>query len=267
MYILTALALVAVLWVLFAPGGAEKAEEMYLGIRGRFKFRNDTRELARQFKQWVTDTPASRRTEQINGLPASADGFARWLSTLSDKDLEAFTQRVAHFCAGLKFDLAWLNSAEVSREPELKKAVEDAVLMYSLAAWRAHTVEADVKAFLAYQAWLANPGRHKQFGLQLHRVLVQRGLLSIPADLYLATEKERQAQARAAIIAVAEANHAAFSEVLRQLHTSPETVEEAPKAPAADAKPKAAAAAPAPQAAAAKAAPAKAVGQPQTTPA
>jgi hypothetical protein len=261
MYILTALALVAVLWVLFAPGGAEKAEEMYQGIRGRFKFRNDTRELAGQFKRWVADTPTSRRTEQIGALPASVEGFSRWLGTLSDKDLEQFTQRVAHFCAGLKFDLAWLNSPEVSREPELKKAVEDTVLLYSLATWRAHTVEADVKAFLAYQAWLANPGRHKKFGQQLHRALVQRGLLVVPADLYLASDKERQEQARAAIIALSDANHAVFSEVLRQLDASGNAESDAAKAAAAPAP------APASAPPAAKVPVAKPVVQPQTTPA
>lgn len=268
MYILAALALVGVLWFAFKPGWAEKAEEMYLGIRGWFKFRKDTRELAKQFKTWVTDAPPAKRAELYSGLPASADGFAEWLSKLSEKELEQFTQRVALFCASLKFDIAWLTNSQVSREPELKKAVEDAVLLYSLATWRASSVEIEVKGFLAYQAWLAHPNRHKKFGSDLHRLLVQRGLVKVPTELYLASEDERQEQAIAAIITAADENHAAFNEALRHLQTAGLPEVDAPK-PASPEPVKAEAvppAAPAPKAAAAKSK-TEVVAAPQTTPA
>lgn len=193
-----------------------KAGQMYQGLRGRFKFRADTHELAKQFKVWVADaTP--QRDELYNTLPASADGFAIWLSGLADKDLERFTQRVARFCASLNFDLAWLNDPQVGHKPELKKAVEDAVLLYSLAAWRANNVQQDVTAFLAYQAWLGNPKRHKTFGQELHQALVQQGLVTVPAELYLAPERERLAQAMTAIRHIADENPTAFNAVLRQV--------------------------------------------------
>lgn len=194
-----------------------KAGQMYQGLRGRFKFRNDTRELAKQFKQWVSQAAPAKRVELYNNLPSSAEGFAIWLSGLSTKELEQFTQKVARFCASLNFDLAWLTDAKVSHEPELKQAVEDSVLLYSLAAWRANNVQQDVTAFLAYQEWLANPKRHKRFGQALHQALIQRGLVTIPAELYLAPESERLAQATTAIRQVADENAAAFRAVLRQL--------------------------------------------------
>jgi hypothetical protein len=143
MYILAALLLVGGLWFAIKPGWADKAGETYQGLRGRFKFRKDTRELARQFRQWVAETPASRRAELFSNLPTSADGFSQWLNALPEDKLEEFTQQVARFCATLKFDIAWLNDPQVSREPELKKAVEDAVLLYSIASWRASTVQVE----------------------------------------------------------------------------------------------------------------------------
>jgi hypothetical protein len=96
-------------------------------------------------------------------------------------------------------------------------------------------LQVEVKAFLAYQAWLAHPNRHKEFGQRLHRILVQRGLVTVPAELYLAAEDERQKQATAAIIAAAEEHHAAFNEALHQLEQAGEasaaaSVEAAPKA-------------------------------------
>ncbi len=238
MYILSALIIVAIIWFVLKPrwapkppdttewaGKASKASkqatakagQMYQGLRGRFKFRSDTHELAKQFKQWVSEAALSKRVELYGSLPASAEGFAIWLSGLSDKDLAQFTQRVARFCASLNFDIAWLTDAQVNREPELKQAVEDTVLLYSLATWRANSVQRDVTSFLAYRAWLANPKQHKAFGQQLHGVLIQRGLVTVPPELYLAPEKERLAQAATAIRQIADENPTAFYAALRQV--------------------------------------------------
>ena len=194
-----------------------KAGQMYQGLRGWFRFRNHTRDLAKQFKQWVAEAAPAKRVDLYNTLPAYAEGFAIWLGSLSDKDLEHFTQGVARFCATLNFDLAWLTDAQVSREPELKKAVEDAVLLYSLTTWRANNVQQDVKAFFAYQAWLANPNRHGAFGQQLLSNLVQRGAVTVTPELYLAPEKERLAHATEAIRKVADEDHATFHAALRQV--------------------------------------------------
>jgi hypothetical protein len=239
MYILLVLLIVAViLWLVLKPRWAPdppdttalkgkasqaskqasaKAEQMYQGVRGRLKFRNDTRDLAKQFKQWVSETAPASRTELYDTLPGSAEGFALWVSKLSDKDLKRFTQKVARFCASLNFNLAWLTDAQVSHEPELKKAVEDAVLLYGLTLWRANNVQQDVKGFLAYRAWLAKPKRHKAFGQQLYATLAQQGAVSVSPELYLAPEKERLAQAATAIRKVADENHAAFQVALRQV--------------------------------------------------
>ena len=191
-----------------------KAGEMYQGLSGRFKFHSDTRELAKQFKQWVSEASLSKRVDLFYSMPASSDGFAVWLGGLGDKDLVRFTHKIARFCASLNFDIAWLTDPQVAREPELKKTVEDTVLLYSLAVWRANNVQQEVNSFLAYRAWNTDPNRHKAFGQMLHQILIQRGLVTVPVELYLAPEKERLAHATIAIRKVAEENHAAFQAAL-----------------------------------------------------
>jgi len=207
-----------------------KAGQMYKGWRGGFKFRSDTRELGKQFQQWVTDAALPKRTAFAGTLPAQTESFAAWLSGLSSKELEQFTERIARYCATVNFDLGWLNDAQVSHEPELKQAVEDAVLLHSLGAWRASNVQRQAQVVLTYQAWLANPKRHQKFGQELHGVLIERGLVTVPSELYLAPEKERQAQAATAIRHVAAENPAAFRLALRQLVGAPEP-DPAPAAP------------------------------------
>ncbi len=221
-----------------------QAGQMYQGLRGQFKLRADSGNLSKQFKQWVVDSGLSKRDELYATLPASADGFAIWLGETNDKELEHFTRQVAQFCASLNFDIAWLTDPEIGRDPTLKKAVEDAVLLYSLAAWRSSNVQQEVQNFLAYRAWLANPKRHKQYGQRLHQILIQEGLVVVVPDQYLASEQERFEQAVAAIRKVAEENPAAFAAALRCIEepksgetTAPAPTQEPaePAAPASDA--------------------------------
>jgi hypothetical protein len=198
-----------------------KVSQVYQGWGGGFRFRSDTRELAKQIKQWVADAASPKRVALSATLPAQTENFAGWLNGLTDKELEQFAAKVARYCAAVNFEIGWLNNAQVSREPELKQAVEDAVLMSALGAWRADSVQQDVTVFLTYHAWRAKPNQHKEFGQELHQVLTERGLVTIPAELYLAPEKERLTQARTAICQVADKNPAAFNLVLRQLAGAP----------------------------------------------
>ncbi len=207
-----------------------QAGQMYQGLRGQFKLRSDSGNLAKQFKQWVAGSSLSKRDELYATLPASADGFAIWLNEAKDQELEQFTRRVAQFCASLNFDIAWLIDPKVGRDPALKKAVEDAVLLYSLAAWRSGNVQQEVQSFLAYREWRANPNHHKEYGQRLHQVLIQQGLVTCPPELYLAPEQERLAQAASAIRKVADENPAAFNTALHQVVAKP--IE--PETPAAE---------------------------------
>jgi hypothetical protein len=252
MYILTALVIVAILWFVVrpriagkAPDTAEwagkarqmskrataKAGQMYKGVRGRFKLRGDTRQLASQFKQWVADAALPKRAALSSSLPAATESFAAWLSGLSAQELGQFTEKVARYCASVDFDIGWLTDTQVNNDPELKQAVEDAALLYSLGTWRASSVQNQVQVFLAYRAWIAAPHKHKVFGQELYKVMLERVLVTVPSELYLASEQERQAQAATAIRQVAAESPAAFRLALRQLAGVSEDVPPAVPAP------------------------------------
>ncbi|MDE3090408.1 MAG: hypothetical protein KGJ80_13585, partial [Chloroflexota bacterium] len=90
-------------------------------------------------------------------------------------------------------------------------------------AWRTSSVQSQVQISLAYQAWLTNPKRHQKFGQELHGALIERSLVTVPSELYLASEKERLAQAATAIRHAAAENPDAFRLALRQLAGVPES--------------------------------------------
>ena len=82
--LLTALIILAILWFFVKPRWARNAPDtsaqktmsrrafkpatakpgqMYKGLRGPFKFRSDTRELAKQFQQWGADAALPKRIQ------------------------------------------------------------------------------------------------------------------------------------------------------------------------------------------------------------
>jgi hypothetical protein len=193
---------------------ADKAGKMYEGVSGKLKLRRDKGELAKKFKEWIASASLKQQARLSDGMPAAAEGFTAWLAALSPRETEAFCDKVARFCASLGFDLAWLVDDKLNGQPELKQAVEDAVALYSIAAWRANGVQVQVRAFLAFQQWLAQPSRHRALGQKLYSELVKQGLVLTSPELYLATEKERTAEAIRAIKEVAETKPAAFNVVL-----------------------------------------------------
>lgn len=192
---------------------ADQAGKMYQGVSGKLKLRRDKVELAKKFKEWVSGASLDQ-TQLYAGLPTAAEGFAAWLAALSPQETEAFCDKVARFTASLGFDLAWLVDDKLDDQPELKQAIEQAVALYSIAAWRANTVQRQMRAFLAFQQWLAKPSQNRALGQKLYSQLIKQGLVLTSPDLYLATEKERQAEAVRAIKQVAADKPAAFNAVL-----------------------------------------------------
>ncbi|MCW5849358.1 MAG: hypothetical protein KIT87_04720 [Anaerolineae bacterium] len=239
MYILGALLLILVLWVLVSPSwapaptrlrnvgaraeGASKSaatrgQQVYEGIRGRLKFRNDKKDLAQRFRQWATEAGAARG-RLATGIPGWADGFAAWLNGLSDKEAVEFSQDVARFCANQNFNIAWLNDPQINADPLLKQAVEEAVLLYGVAAWRADQVQGDVQGLLKLKAFLAKPNTrdNKAFGQALFNALASSNLVGIPAALMTAAEKERLDYMKRTIEQVSQRYPDDFSQVLRRV--------------------------------------------------
>lgn len=241
LWILVAVLIVAAaLWWYFKPGWApkpdqvqaqveknfqvasNKASKMYDGVAGRLKLGRDRKELSNKFRKWVSEKSLSKQTQMYDNLPTQADGFQNWLAGLSDKEMLAFSEKVARFAATLSFDLEWLVNDKVNDYPQLKQAIEESVSLYSIAAWRATNVQQEVRVFLAFQAWLADPSKNRALGQKLYSALVQQGLVMTSPDLYLATEKERMGEAVRAIKQAAETKPEELNAILRDVLNSPE---------------------------------------------
>jgi hypothetical protein len=110
----------------------------------------------------------------------------------------------------------------------MKQAVEEAVGLYCLAAWKGR----DVRPFVAYRAWQSAPGKkeNQAFAQRLYSKLVGAGLATATPDLLLASEKERQAYVAEAIEAADAQDPKAFVGLLRDVAgvAAVEAEEEAP---------------------------------------
>jgi hypothetical protein len=207
----------------------ERLGPVLSGVEGkvRLPFRRG-KDLATQFKEWVGQAELAKRTAVYKALPADAAGFTAWLQGLADEDLGGFVKELAAFCKGLGFELAWLVDPKV--EGAMKQAVEEAVGLYCLAAWKGR----DVRPFVAYRAWQSAPGKkeNQAFAQRLYSKLVGAGLATSTPDLLLAPEKERQAYVAEAIEAAAAQDPKAFVGLLRDVAGVAAVVEAKEEAPA-----------------------------------
>lgn len=178
-------------------------------------------DLAKMFRAWVVNVPIKDDNEARfqQKLPQEAEAFTTWVRTLPLNELEAFSEQVATFCEKMNFELLWLVDPEVEHiEVETKQALASVVYLYSLAQWRALQHQDDIKIFVAYRDWTANPKhkKYKPFNQQLFSKLVDKSLVPAPPmDLFMASDKERQAHFMAMIEKVRAENKDAFNAVLK----------------------------------------------------
>jgi hypothetical protein len=130
-------------------------------------------------------------------------------------------QELSAFCKGRGFELAWLVDPEVAGE--LKRAVEETVGLYCLAAWKGR----DVQPFVAYRAWQSDPGKRENqaFAQRLYSRLVAAGLATARPDLVWAPEQERQAYVAKAMESAAAQDPRSFASLLRDAADASAAVE------------------------------------------
>ncbi|MCB0162754.1 MAG: hypothetical protein KDI79_00920 [Anaerolineae bacterium] len=203
------------------------------GWLGQFRlpFRKDKDEVAAQFKQWLGQSDVAKRSQLYKQLPADAAEFAAWVDGLSDEELNKFVANLAAVCQAQDFELAWL--VDPKTPDNLKRAVEDAVILHGLAAWKAR----DIKPLLAFKAWQAAPNKpeNRAFAQKLYNKLAEAGLVTTPSDLVLATEQERQQHVAEAIDKAAAEKEATFLALVQEVVTELEAEKKAAKTPEAEA--------------------------------
>lgn len=161
-------------------------------------------EMVTRFRDWVTRDLDNERELQS------------WLLTLPEAGITLLVNHIAAFCQELNFDLAWLLEQKVTVAPELKRAMEGAIIDYCNACRSAVPVQKQAKLFIEYQQLLKNDNSKATQALRrtLYANLAEQGLAPAPSAAFIAaTEAERQQQTIATIEQVAAKDWPQFAQV------------------------------------------------------
>jgi len=144
-------------------------------------------------------------------------GLQNWITTLSDNGAQALTQQLIDFCHNLNVELMWLLDKGLEKDPELKQTIGEIAVGYATACWKAAQAQEDLKTYQSYLSLLENPTskENRVLSQSVFTELVKRGLTpAVKAELFLATDKERQEHVLEAIKKAAEKDRKAFNQVL-----------------------------------------------------
>jgi len=172
------------------------------------------KELAHQFKSWVTDSGFAKKAAGYGALAEEATAFSKWVDGLAESELSAFAQQVASFCKSVGGDLPTLVDSNAEGAPEMKQAIENSVVLYSLTLWKTR----EIQAMLAYTAWQKSPEKkeNRAFAQRVFAKLVNAGVAVAPSELLMASDKERLAYVKTAIDKAAAEQRAKFINAVRE---------------------------------------------------
>ncbi len=196
--------LLAALWFILAPRTQKTREQLAL----RLPFLPAGTSQREKFKLALNDATAARG----KALNAPHD-FSAWLNGLNNRDLDTLMRQVAEACTRANVNLNWL--LDNRAQGEMQNALQDTVLLAAFAMYRAHALE----PFARLEAYRHNPNArgNRKFGQQVFAKLVDSSSVTIPANLMLASEKERRTFAHNAIEQAAQENQDALIDVVREV--------------------------------------------------
>jgi hypothetical protein len=164
-------------------------------------------ERARKFQTW-----AEAHIEDAD--------LKAWLTGLSPEAASALADQLADFCVNLGFELQWLLDGNMDHDQEIKQEATAVVTAYCRACWRAAQNYNDFELFKVLREIEQSPFSRKNQDLarQVFGELVKREMAaSVPPDLFLASEKERQEHMASAIKQSAETERDKFKTVLKDV--------------------------------------------------
>jgi hypothetical protein len=162
---------------------------------------------AEHFQQWVSNNVKNDQVKQ-------------WLLALSPEAIRALTNQLNEFCNDLNCDLSWLVENRLQNDPEIEKMVSNMVIAYCSACWQAAQGYTDFELFKVIDEVEQHPfsRKNRTISSKLFANLVKEELApSVPAELFMSDEKERQAHMTQAIQQAAANNRDAFKRVLRDV--------------------------------------------------
>jgi hypothetical protein len=178
----------------------------------------------KKLKAWAGEVDLAKEAALFAGLPEETTGLTTWLQSLSDTEAAQLAAELDQFCHTLNLELAWLYDPA---EAEMKAAMKQVVALYGLSLWKARQLQ----TLAAFQAWQLAPEKreHRVMTEKLYLKLSEAGLVTAPANLLLASDKERQAHVVKAIQAAATQDRAAVLAMVAELRTAAETEPQARK--------------------------------------
>lgn len=174
-------------------------------------------QLPQQFAKWAENTHFANRVKRLR---ESTRGMKSWFGSLESEESEILTKQVSDFASDLNFELSWLFDQQLDNNPELKRDVEEVVVLYCLATFKGLLLQDELNTFIMYQAWLEDPTRkeYRELNQKLFSTFVERELIEgVPSDLLLAEEEQRSEYAIQAINQVLQADGKAFQAILKEV--------------------------------------------------
>jgi len=141
-----------------------------------------------------------RNLDQANAgtlSPGTLAELKTWAIELSPDELRDWERATHAFCKAANIELNWLWGRELDRDPDLRDAIGEVVLGYTLSYYRARRTAPNLAAVKALRFWRSAPfrGKRRRFGDELHAHLVQQGLITVPGELFLASNRRRRQEA------------------------------------------------------------------------
>lgn len=184
--------------------------------------------LPQRFKEWAEKTHFAKRVKRI---PEGTRAMKSWLAELSAEESEILTEQVTQFASDLNFEFSWLLDKEFNEDKQLKRDLEEVIVLYCLANFKGLLLQDELNTFIMFQAWLEDPTRkeYNELNQKLFTTLVERELAEgVPSDLLLADEAQRSQYAIEAINKVLKTDRKKFQSILKEvlLATEIEEIEE-----------------------------------------
>jgi len=166
------------------------AEQVYGNVKDELHYRRNRVNYAEAIPKWATTPPQNANEASQTGTPEWA-AVAAWVQQLPAKDLQGFTDGMAHYLESFGLNIDWVVNPRFPLAPHVQQSINHSAWQYGVSAWQAQQARPALHAQLAYEAWTATPEKYMTFGQQLFEKLSTRGLVSIPSDIVFADDKAR----------------------------------------------------------------------------
>lgn len=183
------------------------SEEEAPAEKGGFLSRFRKGDSVKLFEKWAKES-----------LTKNAD-LKTWLASLTTEETKNLVRNLETHCRKHNLKLAWLGEELLNDEPELKSALESAVISYCQTAYDATKVQKQVELFSTLLDFKKNPNNRKYADLRqnLFTAFVEKGLADISLSEYIKTsDKEKSKKEVETLEQVAKKDRKAFNAALAE---------------------------------------------------